>query len=138
MIGRSIAALGMVLVLGCGSNDAGASARWLSFDAGPPPPELKRAEVLYNSYCLSCHGRQGRGEGLGPPLLDSLFLAPLVTDDDALRAVTAGANQRAYSFGAMPPVPILAPAEALQVIEYVRWLQQRAWPDRTPGTNERD
>jgi len=125
----------LALVLACGSGDAGASARWLSFESGSPPPELKRAEVLYNSYCLSCHGRQGRGEGLGPPLLDSLFLPPFVTEDDALRAITTGTNQRAYSFGAMPAVSILSPSEAVQVIAYVRWLQHRAWPDDRPGTN---
>jgi len=138
VIGRLVPACGVMLALGCGSGDAGAGARWLAFDAGSPPPELQRAEVLFNSYCLSCHGRQGRGEKLGPPLLDSLFLPPFVTDDAALRAITTGANQRAYSFGAMPPVPRLTKAEAVQVIEYVRWLQRQAWPDRPPGTNQRD
>jgi mono/diheme cytochrome c family protein len=135
MTGRLAAVGVLVLVLGCSPGDGGASARWVSFESGPPPAELKRAEVLYNSYCLSCHGRQGRGEGLGPPLLDSLFLRPSVTDDDALRAITTGTNQRAYSFGAMPAVSILSPPEAVQVIAYVRWLQQRAWPDGVAGTN---
>ncbi|MDH5284887.1 MAG: cytochrome c, partial [Gemmatimonadota bacterium] len=93
-MGRGLAVLSLLGSLACGNADSGVSARWRSFEAGLPPPELKRAEVLYNSYCLSCHGRQGRGEGLGPPLLDSLFLAPLVSDEAALRAITAGANQR--------------------------------------------
>ena len=127
MTGRGLAVLGLTASLACGTADSGASASWREFEAGPPPPELKRAEVLFNSYCLSCHGRQGRGEGLGPPLLDSLFLSSLVSDEAAMRAITTGVNQRAYSYGAMPAVPRLSVTEAQQVVKYVRWLQARAW-----------
>jgi hypothetical protein len=70
----------------------------------------------------------GRGGRAGPPLLDSLFLRRLVSDEAALRAITTGVNQRAYFYGAMPSVPRLSVVEAEQVVAYVRWLQARAWP----------
>lgn len=129
-----IRALGVVLggvLLACAGGDGG--GRWAAFNPGPVPPDLTRGERLYNSYCLSCHGRHGRGDGLGAPMLDSLFLAPLVPDTAFFVAVRQGANQKYYSFGAMPPLQRVSDAEVRAILGYVRWVQARAWPPPAGG-----
>jgi mono/diheme cytochrome c family protein len=110
----------------CGGEVHGASARWIGFNPGPAPAELHRGEVVFNTYCMSCHGLHGRGEGLGPPLLDSVFVPSRLPDDAMLAAVERGSPQTNYHFGAMPPVQRVTPADAVEVISYVRWLQRRA------------
>lgn len=114
----------LLLLVGCDSGRGGGSA-YPGFDPGPTPAELRRGEVVYNSYCLSCHGRFGRGEGLGPPLLDTLYSPTHLADQAFYSAVTQGARQRHWSFGAMPPVKPVSAADLGEVLRYVRWLQER-------------
>jgi mono/diheme cytochrome c family protein len=119
-------ALGLLLMLGCGGEARGSDAAFRRFNPGPAPQELHQGEVLYNTYCLSCHGLHGRGEGLGPPLLDSLYAPARLPDEAIFTAVERGVNQHNFHFGAMPPVKRLGRTEAEPVVGYVRWLQRRA------------
>jgi mono/diheme cytochrome c family protein len=100
---------------------------------GPVPAEHERGERLYNSYCLSCHGRNGRGDGLGPPIVDSLFLPAITPDDRFFTAVRQGVNQRDYNYGAMPPLNRVSDPEIQAIVGYVRWLQARAWDSTGKG-----
>jgi mono/diheme cytochrome c family protein len=118
--------IGLALLTACGGDLPGGDPRYLRFRPGPVPVELRRGELVYNTYCLSCHGLNGTGQGLGPPLLDTLFLAPRLPDQAFFTAVERGVNQRNWTFGAMPPLPRVTAAEAGEVVRYVRWLQQRA------------
>jgi mono/diheme cytochrome c family protein len=98
----------------------------VGFNPGPTPPDLRRGEAVYNTFCMSCHGRHGTGEGLGPPLLDTLYSGTRLTDQAFYDAVERGAPQRHWSFGAMPPVKAVKPADLPEITQYVRWVQQRA------------
>ncbi len=115
--------LGLVLAA-CGGGSGG-SAAMAAFNPGSTPAELQRGAALYGSYCASCHGALGKGQGLGPPLLDTLFLVSRVTDSAMTAAVVRGAPQRRFHYGAMPPVARVDTAEVPQVVAYVRWLQER-------------
>ena len=108
---------------GCGGTDGG-DPGMAAFNPGRPPAELDRGAVLYASYCASCHGALGKGQGLGPPLLDTLFLPEITSDSVMLAAMQVGAPQRRWHFGAMPPATRVEAAEMPQVVAYVRWLQQ--------------
>jgi mono/diheme cytochrome c family protein len=99
---------------------------YAAFVPGTAPPEVHRGEVVFNTYCVSCHGRFGRGEGLGPPMLDAYFLPGQLPDEAWTRAITRGTPQARYHYGAMPPVKPVGPPDIPEVIRYVRWLQQRA------------
>lgn len=117
----------IVLALsGCGGEARGASGRWSGFAPGPTPAEFHRGEVVYNTFCLSCHGRHGTGEGLGPPLLDSLYAPDRLPDEAIFTAVERGASQRHFHFGAMPAVKRVTRGDLAEVIGYVRWVQRRA------------
>jgi cytochrome c len=128
--GRLTAAL--LLTAGCSSNQVSAGSAYRGFDPGAAPAELRRGEIVYNSYCLSCHGRFGRGEGLGPPLLDTLYSPTHLPDQAFCTAVTEGARQRLWSFGAMPPIKTVTTSDLGEVLRYVRWLQEQA-PRRVAG-----
>jgi mono/diheme cytochrome c family protein len=108
--------------VGCGGSGP-ADGKFAAFYPGQPPAEYQRGGVLYASYCASCHGALGKGQGLGPPLLDTLFFASRVSDSAMAQAVLGGSPQRYWNFGAMPAVERIDTAEVPGVVAYVRWLQ---------------
>lgn len=118
------------------AGDGGASQALAGFSPGAPPVELRHGAALFGSYCSSCHGAFGTGQGLGPPLLDSLYLAPGFDDAAVARAVTTGVRQQHWNYGAMPPVARVTQTDLPAIIGYVRWVQQR-WQAKTgkPGAS---
>jgi mono/diheme cytochrome c family protein len=118
-----LAAAALLTSCGGSSRDSGP---YMSFNPGPTPPEVHRGEVVFNTFCMSCHGRHGRGEGLGPALLDSIFAPSRVSEEAFYRAIQQGVSQRHYHYGAMPPVKPVNRADAAEVFRYVRWLQEKA------------
>jgi len=129
-MGRTLPAVAGILLLGspgCDSGAAGGAAGFRrDFNPGPAPAEMHRGEVVFNSYCISCHGLFGTGQGLGPPLLDTLYLPDRLPDQAFHDAVERGVRQRHWHFGAMPPIKRLERNDVDQIIGYVRWLQQRS------------
>lgn len=125
--------LALAALAACGGgNDTSTLA---GFGPGTPPAEMRRGAALFGSYCASCHGAFGTGQGLGPPLLDSLYLSPQFDDAAMAGAITSGARQKHWNYGAMPAVARAGPAEVPEIIGYVRWVQQR-WLEtaaRLPG-----
>jgi mono/diheme cytochrome c family protein len=119
------AGIAAALLLACDSSSAG-SAPYQAFTPGIERAERHRGEVLYNSYCISCHGRNGRGEGLGPRLLDTLYTPARLPDEAIYAAVQNGVNRKHWNFGAMPKVQRIGRPEVGEIIPYIRWLQQRA------------
>lgn len=128
MTGSRLRCIGLVmaaLLVACGGSDHDAGP-YMSFNPGPTPPEIHRGEVVFNTFCMSCHGRHGRGEGLGPALLDTIFAPSRVSEEAFYRAIEQGVSQTYYHYGGMPPVKPVTRADAAEVFRYVRWLQERA------------
>jgi mono/diheme cytochrome c family protein len=126
-----------VLLTACGGGSEGGPEAFRRFTPGKAPAELAQGERLFNTYCTSCHGYYGRGEGLGPALLDTLYLAPRLPDASIENAVLNGMPQTHWRFGAMPRVARVGAAEVRSIIPYMRWLQLRAGEDpniRKPGS----
>jgi mono/diheme cytochrome c family protein len=120
-----LAPLALLALGGCGGTAEGAAA-FSSFNPGPTPEALRRGERIFNTYCMSCHGRHGTGEGLGPPLLDTLYAPGRMPDEAIYIAVERGVNQNHWHYGAMPKNPRIGRAEVSEIIPYIRWIQQRA------------
>jgi mono/diheme cytochrome c family protein len=143
-VSRQIGAPALLLLLavpGCGGEARAADTRWAGFNPGPAPAEVHRGEVVFNTYCLSCHGLHASGAaGAGPALLDTLFAPTRLTDDAIISAMDRGVSQKYFTFGGMPPVQRLSRDDAAQVVGYVRWLQGRAGitdSTATPSTEVR-
>lgn len=126
----------LTLPLAACAAEGGASVALAGFNPGAPPAEMRHGAALFGSYCSSCHGAFGTGQGLGPPLLDTLYLVPGFDDAAVAAAVTTGVRQRHWSYGAMPPVARVTQADLPAIIGYVRWVQQR-WQEKTgkPGAS---
>ena len=132
---RTAFALAALLAGCCGSGDE--ASAYLRFKPGPTPDSLRRGEVIYNTYCISCHGRLGTGQGLGPPLLDSLYHPARLPDEAIYQAVERGVSQKHWHYGAMPKIQRVARAEVAEIIPYLRWLQGRVEPPAAPASGGR-
>lgn len=115
-------------MLWCGGRSQEGAAAFAGFDPGTPPDSLRRGAQLFNSYCTSCHGVHGTGQGLGPPLLDTLYRPGRLPDEAIYRAVEQGVKSRHWHYGAMPPIKRVNRAELDLIVPYVRWLQGRVAP----------
>ncbi|HET9515679.1 MAG TPA: cytochrome c [Gemmatimonadales bacterium] len=115
------------VLAGCGGADA--AGRALSgpppFEPGPVPPEHAEGAALFLANCSGCHGQSGSGFAGGPPLLDTLYLAPRFPDSAIRRAVLAGTPRRHWDFDDMPAVRTVRPHELPVLIGYIRWAQDR-------------
>ena len=115
--------LALVLLAACPAGQAGDAAR---FDPGPVPDSLYAGSVLYREYCSSCHGKFGGGDGLGPALLDTLYVPARLADSAIQAAVRTGFKETHSSFGDMPAVQGASPGDVTRITAYLHWLQARA------------
>jgi mono/diheme cytochrome c family protein len=124
---RWAAALALVGTLAsCRAGERAAAApERPAYDPGPVPPEHAAGAKLFLAACTGCHGRAGSGFVGGPPLLDTLYLAPAFPDSAIRRAVLAGVPRRHWGFDDMPAVRTVRPHEIPAVVGYLRWAQRR-------------
>ena len=86
--------------------------------------EQQSGEVLFNENCSNCHGVQGVGTSMGPPLVHKIY-EPGHHGDSAFRnAVRNGVVSHHWDFGDMSPVVGLSDDEVELIIGYVRELQR--------------
>jgi mono/diheme cytochrome c family protein len=96
------------------------------FDPGPTPFEFIAGETMYTGSCGACHGTNGTGSTIGPPLVDKIYEPSHHADAAFHRAVQLGVAPHHWQFGPMEPVEGLPPEQVDQIIAYVRWLQRQA------------
>lgn len=125
-LGFVIAAVAVAaIVAACGDEGGG--------EVGGAPPG-RDGSALYAEHCASCHGTDLRGTDLGPSHR-SVVYEPGHHPDDAFRsAVANGVRAHHWSFGDMPPVPGLSPAEVDAIIEHVRETQRAEGYEPYPPT----
>jgi len=104
--------------------------RWWPEPASPPLriPELS-AEALagkapFDRYCGRCHGENGAGTTVGPPLVHRTYRPALHGDVAFELAVRRGVRAHHWRFGDMPPQRTVSQAEVVQITRYVRELQR--------------
>lgn len=107
--------------------------------------ELERGRELYTTYCLPCHGPEGRGRGPvvnhdGAENPDNNNRLPMIPTLD-LTSDTGPERSDGYIWGIiengrpplMPDYRRMDPADRWYVIEYVRELQRRAGAEPVRG-----
>jgi mono/diheme cytochrome c family protein len=102
----------------------------------PTPERLQLGAALYTQHCASCHGEQGDGQGLYPPLKGNRSVN-LAAPHNVLQAIRQGgfapntaANPRPFG---MPPFGhVLTDAELAAVATHIR----RSWGNAAPAVTE--
>jgi mono/diheme cytochrome c family protein len=88
---------------------------------------IKNGKTLYQSYCASCHGKNGKGDG---PAATSLHPKPADYTSASIQAEADGALFYKISEGhpntAMPPFKaVLHPEQRWAIINYIRTLAKK-------------
>ncbi len=84
----------------------------------------QQGKLVFDANCASCHGDNGSGSEVGPPLVHDIYNPGHHGDDSFIRAVRSGVRRHHWPFGDMPKQPQVSPEDAGAIIRYVRELQQ--------------
>ncbi len=121
---------------------AGGSCR----DAAPPTatatPAAATGEELYATFCVSCHGREGRGDGVAAPFcrvapadftralfkVRSTPTGALPSDADLAAVIRLGAG----GDGGMPPFSFLTRGDVDQLVLRIKTLSPRWQREQVP------
>lgn len=119
---------------------------------GPATPAAATGEELYSTFCSSCHGDDGRGDGIAAPFC-RVSPASLTRAEFKVRSTPAGAlpcdadlaaviRRGAGGDGAMPPFSFLAGGDVERLVARVkalspRWQREQAPPRRGAGAASR-
>jgi cytochrome c len=91
-------------------------------------PEFSRLAVLgqkaFDESCAGCHGTNGAGADLGPPLVHDIYNPGHHADTAFILAAKQGVRQHHWRFGNMPAQPHVSDGQMAAIIRYVRELQQ--------------
>ncbi len=106
--------------------------RWLAPDAAQSEdiavPEFSaiaiRGQAAYEANCASCHGQNGAGTDKGPTLIHDIYNPGHHPDEAFVRATRFGVRQHHWQFGNMPPRPEVTDNQIIDIIRYIRELQQ--------------
>jgi mono/diheme cytochrome c family protein len=111
-----------ILVAACGGAQDPTST------ASPDDVAAGDGAALFTANCAVCHGAQGEGSGLGPPLVHETYEPGHHSDQSFRQAMAEGVVPHHWDFGPMPPQPQVgeAEAEAEAIIAHVRDLQRDA------------
>jgi len=103
-----------------------------SVSSGPwiPPKTFVADPVLgqkiFAKHCAKCHGRGGKGTDKGPPFVHKVYEPSHHSDVAFYMAIRNGVQAHHWSFGNMPPVPMVSAEQAGHIVAYVRKLQRNA------------
>lgn len=90
-----------------------------------PSEEAQIGARAFEAKCAACHGVGAAGrEGAGPPLIHKIYEPSHHGDGAFMVAATNGVRQHHWSFGSMPPVEGITPAEIKSIVTYVRAVQR--------------
>ena len=93
---------------------------------GPLPAELQAGEAKFNANCSVCHGQQGKGTQMGPPLVHKIYEPNHHGDVAFQRAAAFGVKAHHWEFGNMPKIETVTAADVDEIIQYIRWQQRQA------------
>jgi mono/diheme cytochrome c family protein len=88
--------------------------------------DAQQGVALYAQHCARCHGEQGMGTDVGPPMIHRYYEPSHHADIAFYRAVNKGVAAHHWNFGDMPPVEGVSPQHAGHIIAHIRAMQRAA------------
>ncbi|MFT4607152.1 MAG: cytochrome c5 [Urechidicola sp.] len=88
------------------------------------PFSYAKGQVLYESSCASCHGKQLTGTDKGPPFLHRFYKPSHHGDQTFYRAALLGVKAHHWGFGDMPSVLGMTKVKLKSIVSYIRYYQQ--------------
>ena len=93
---------------------------------GMSETRVSSGEVIFNKYCVQCHGAKGAGTNKGPPLVHPIYHPNHHADITFYFAAERGVRAHHWGFGDMPRVEGVKKEDVAMIISYVRQLQKEA------------
>ena len=121
-IGAVVAVTLVVAVVVTSGPDSGSD----SGDSGLTQDDPVAGGVVFEEACAACHGTEGTGTDVGPPLLHQYYRPGHHPDAAIALAVRNGVQPHHWNFGTMPPQPLLTDQDILDVTAYIRRIQEAA------------
>nr|WP_321982725.1 cytochrome c [uncultured Cohaesibacter sp.] len=87
-------------------------------------PVAANGQELFNDNCAACHGENGKGTEMGPPLIHPIYKPSHHADISFEFAVANGVRQHHWPYGNMPAQPHITRADLQQIVRFVRETQQ--------------
>lgn len=85
----------------------------------------RTGEAAYEAACSACHGANGQGRrDIAPPFIHKIYEPSHHGDMAFVLAAKNGVRAHHWNFGNMPPVEGVTKADILNVVAYIRRLQQ--------------
>jgi cytochrome c551/c552 len=87
-------------------------------------PRAVAGQTTFNKACAQCHGQDGSGSEVGPPLIHTIYHPGHHADASFRAAIKRGSRSHHWKFGDMPPQPTITPEQTETIIVFVRAVQQ--------------
>lgn len=84
-----------------------------------------RGQKAFNENCAACHGVNGAGTQVGPPLIHDIYNPGHHSNESFNRAVTSGVQQHHWPYGDMPPQKHVRFVDMIDILTFVREVQQQ-------------
>jgi mono/diheme cytochrome c family protein len=97
-----------------------------SGDSAASGGDTVAGKVVFEGTCAACHGVEGVGTNVGPPLVHQYYRPGHHADGAFTLAIRNGVQPHHWDFGAMPPQPGLSDQDVVDVTAYVRQIQEAA------------
>ncbi len=124
----AVLVLALALLAGCG-DDADTERAEVTPLADHP------GSVPYAEHCASCHGTDLRGTSQGPSHLSIVYEPGHHPDWSFEVAIREGVRAHHWNHGDMPAIPDIDDDEILEVISYIRAVQEDQGFEAYPPTD---
>ncbi len=84
----------------------------------------REGAASFARHCATCHGADGSGTSVGPPLVHQVYRNSMHADIAFELAVRRGVRAHHWRFGDMPPIPSVLASDIAPIVRYVRELQR--------------
>lgn len=88
-------------------------------------PRAASGQLKFNENCSACHGINGQGTQIGPPLIHDIYNPGHHNNASITRAVLKGVQQHHWPYGNMPPQPQIGFSEMTNILVFIREVQEQ-------------